>query len=306
MNTPLVFMRTEHVDHSQKLTEEVAMFNYLDAALVAAREVENLTRYKDRPKSLGAGRVGHPLAAAPWDRGCERALFFEKHQYPSDRPFPAKLYRIFDMGHAVENIGAENLRLAGFTVLTLDDYGKQFGFELARDSQDGHAHYKGFCDGVVVAGPARIGGKEDGLDLRYPFLWENKGMNNKKFEKFLSDGVERSHPHYYAQILQYQNFLQLYQNPALLTVENRDTGEMRVEFIRFNQKHCQAILDRAARVIAAKNPLQLARAADDFTKLPCKWCDYESSCRKAEESRPEANAHAQQSAPKWLNQSQKN
>ncbi len=304
MNAPLNFMRTETVNHEQKTTENVVMFQHLDNALVKARQAEEAGRYQNRPKSLGVGRVGHPLAAAPWDRGCERALWYEKNRYPSDRPFPGKLYRIFDFGHAGEKMVAENLRLAGFTVLTEDDAGKQFGFELARDPETGHAHYKGFCDGVVVDGPKRLGGEKDGIELKYPFLWENKAINSKKFDKFLSEGVERSHPHYYSQIQQYQNFLQLYQNPALLTMVDRETGEIRIEFVRFNQRHCQAILDRASRVVAAKGALQLDRAAEDYTKLPCKFCDYATQCRKDEESRPRADASAQQAAPGWLHQSQ--
>lgn len=304
MSQPMNFMRTDYVDNSKKVTEEVAMFSFLDNGLQKARQEEEKSRYKDRPKSLGAGRVGHPLAKAPWDRGCERALWFEMKQYPSDRPFPPFLYRIFSMGHSAEATIAENIRLAGFTLVTEDANGKQFGFELGRDPQTGHPRYKGFIDGVITAGPARIGGDKDGFDLKYPFLWENKAVNSKKFDKFVSEGVERSHPHYYAQILQYQNFMQLYANPAMLTMLDRETGHLRVEFVRFNQRHCQAILDRAARVIEAQGPLVLERAADDYTKIPCKFCDYASHCKEAEQNRPVAfDTTCEPVAPNWLNKS---
>ena len=293
-STPMNFMRTDAVDHSQKLNEEVAIFTLLDNALVTERQAADALRYVDRPKSLGAGRTGHPLAPVPWDRGCERALWFEMKQYPSDRPFPAKLYRIFDMGHAAEPIVAGNLRAAGFTLITDDGKGNQYGFAIAKDPETGHARYKGFVDGVITAGPESVGG----VKLKYPFLWENKAINDKKFEKFLAEGVERSHPQYYGQIQSYMNFLQLYANPALLTVLNRDTGEVRVEFVRFNQKHCQAIIDRAARIVEAKGPLLLERAADDYTKIPCKWCDFASHCKKAEENR--GGVGGQQQAPAWL------
>jgi len=298
---PMNFFRTETVDESQKLTEEVAMFAYLDHSLEQARYAEEKDRYKDRPKSLGAGRVGHPHAKLPWDRGCERALWFEMKQYKSDRPFPAKLYRIFEMGHAAEKIIAENLRLAGFTLITEDPQGQQYGFAIGRDPETGHARYKGFCDGVVIAGPEEIAmANGDKVKLRYPFLWENKGVSSKKFKRFSADGVEKSHPQYYAQVLQYQNFLQLYPNPALLTMLCRDSGDLRVQFIRFNQKHTQAIIDRAARIIEAKGPLVLERAADDYEKLPCKWCDFASHCKAAEANRASASSPEFQGAPSWL------
>lgn len=302
MNQPMNFFRTDTVDPSTKLTEEVAMFTHLDTSLVAARQAEEKDRYKDRPKSLGAGRVGHPHASLPWDRGCERALWFEMKMYPSDRPFPAKLYRIFEMGHAAEKIIAENLRLAGFTLITEDPQGQQYGFAIGRDPETGHARYKGFCDGVVIAGPEEIAlPNGDRVKLKYPFLWENKGVNEKKFNAFVANGVEKSHPQYYGQVQQYQNFLQLYPNPALLTMLNRNDGELRCEFIRFNQKHTQAIIDRAARIIEAKGPLMLDRAADEYEKLPCKWCDFQSHCKAAEANRG-GNSADPQAAPAWLKQ----
>ena len=301
---PMNFFRTETVDHSKKLTEEVAMFSLLDKSLVKIRREEEANRYKDRPKTLGAGRVGHPMAPVPYDRGCERALWFEMKQYPSERPFTENLYRIFSMGHAAEEIVAENLRAAGFTLMTHDANGNQFGFALAHDPQTGHPRFKGFCDGVIIDGPKRIGDEKDGVELRYPFLWENKAVNDKKFNKFVSEGVERSHPQYYSQMQIYMNFLNLYQNPGLLTMLNRESGHIRCEFVRYNQRHCQAIIDRAARIVEAKGPLVLERAAQDYEKLPCKWCDFKGHCQQAEQNRTTTDSSGQQAAPSWLSQSQ--
>jgi hypothetical protein len=204
-----------------------------------------------------------------------------------------------DMGHAIEEHVAKNLRAAGFNLITHTPDGGQYGFALAKHPETGEARYKGHCDGIVVDGPASIGSEKDSIKLKYPFLWENKSASNKKFEKFKAEGVERSHPQYYGQIQQYQNFLQLFENPALLTMVNRDTGELYPEFVRFNQRHCQATIDRAARVLEAKGPLVLERAADDYAKLPCRFCDYVEHCKKAEENRP-VNAGGLQQAPSWL------
>lgn len=300
MSAPMNFFRNEVVSHDQKLTEEVAIFSLLDKSLVAAREKEEEEKYATRPKSLGAGRVGHPMGPVPYDRGCERALWFEMKRFKSDKPFDHDLYRIFSMGHHAEDIVAENLRLAGFQLLTHDNNGNQFGFALAPDPTTGHPRFKGFCDGVIIAGPQKLGSDTDGVALKYPMLWENKAVNDSKFKKFCEEGIERSHPHYYAQIQIYMNFLQLFGNPALLTVLNRATGELRAEFVRFNERHCRAIIDRAARVIDAQNPLTLERAASDYTKIPCKWCGFASHCQKAEENRPSASSNSVQNVPTWL------
>lgn len=289
------FARTEHIDHAAKLNEEVAIQSFLDHMFVKKKEAEPKRPY------LGGSRIGHPMAPQPWDRGCDRALWFEHHKYPPLKGWPAHLYRIFEMGHAIEEIMLGNLRAAGFTVLAIDEQTKkQFGFELARDPETGIAMYQGHLDGVIVDGPALIGGEKDGLRLKYPFLWENKAVNTDKFEKFKAEGLERSHAMYYGQMQQYMNFLNLYQNPGLITVLDRNTGHIWPEFIRFNQRHAQATIDRASRVLAAAGALVLERANNDYEKMPCKFCDFIEHCKAAEINRTPPDAHAQQQAPKWL------
>lgn len=305
MNMPMNFARPETVSASDKLNEEFALFDLLDKSIVAKNEASNAERYKDRPKSLGAGRVGHPMHPVPYERGCERASYYEYKQYPSERPFPAKLYRIFDMGHAAELSVVDNLRAAGFTVVThqtLEDGStRQFGFALSYD-ENGNPKYKGFIDGVITAGPAEY----LGIKLKYPMLWENKAVNDKKWSKFADQGVERTDGRYYGQVMQYQNFMQLFENPCFFTYLNRETGDLRVELVRFNQRHCQAILDRVARILAAKGPLMLERAASDWEKIPCKWCDFKEQCKKDEANRGAANispsAQVTDQAPTWLKQ----
>lgn len=301
-HTPMNFMRSEKVDHNKKLLEQLAMGDLLEKSLVTAREAEEEKRYADRPKSLGAGRVGHPLAPVPYERGCERALFYEMKRYKSESPFPDNLYRVFSMGHAAEEIVAENLRLAGFNLITADEKGNQYGFALSPDPNTGHPRFKGFCDGVFIDGPAFIGREEDGLRLVYPFLWENKAVNDKKFKKFRDEGVERSHPYYYSQLQIYMNFLNLWQRPAMITFLNRETGEIACEFVHYNAKHCQAIIDRAARVIEAQGPLVLARAANEYEKMPCKFCSYRNQCQQDEANRTPHGAADFQETPEWMKQ----
>ena len=300
-NKPMNFARTEQICPSQKLNEEMAMVDILDNDLVRINEKKNAKRYENRKKSLGAGRVGHPMAPVYYDRGCERALYYEMRQYKSERPFPAKLYRIFTMGHQGEDLVAENLAAAGFVVATHDKDGNQFGFGLCIDPETGDPQYKGYGDGIIIDGPSELKAADGSIiPLKYPFLWENKMVNNSKYNKFKNEGVERSHPQYYGQVQSYMNFLDLYKNPALLTMVNRNTGEIYPEFIRFNKKHTQEIINRAARIIEAKNPLSLGRAAKSWEKIPCKWCDYKSHCEKDENERAQSAQNPTAQAPSWL------
>lgn len=296
------FSRPMTISPTQKLNEEMAMLDILDRSLVSAREADAAERYKDRPKSLGAGRVGHPMAEKPWDRGCERALHYEMKQYKKFSEFPAHLYRIFTMGHMGEDLVVENLRLAGFTIVTHDKDDNQFGFALCFDDE-GHPMYKGYGDGIIIDGPATIGHGDATIKLNYPMLWENKMLNHKGFEAVKTEGVEKAKPVYYGQIQSYQNFLNLYTNPALLTVCDRNTGHIYPEFVRFNQKHTQAIINRASKVIEARGPLQLERAAKSWEKIPCKWCDYREHCKKDEEERATSTSNPTAEAPSWLSNS---
>ena len=123
-------MRNETVNPSDKLTEEVEMFTLLDKALVSAREAAADLKYADCAKTLGAGRVGHPMAPVPYERGCERALHYGMKRIPSDRPLSANLHRIFAMEKAAKNIMRRNLELAGFEIQTADANGSQYGFAI--------------------------------------------------------------------------------------------------------------------------------------------------------------------------------
>lgn len=324
------FHRPEEVSLEQRLNEEEALTSLFATSLVAAREKEKADyRQKcideGRPyiKPLSVGRVGHPLALAPFDRGCERAMWYEFKEFPSEKPFDADLYRVFGFGHAAEPIVVENLRAAGFVVAThmrsdtgeLIDYPievvrghaklkdgevhavKQIGFAMAFDPVTKKPRYKGFCDGVILSGPKEF----EGVELKYPMLWENKALGDKSWKKVRDEGVEKAKPDYYSQIQQYQNFLKLSENPALFTYVNRDTGELRAQLVRFSQRHCQAIIERAARIIETKVAISLPRPVKDYEQLPCKWCAFRGQCQKDEEQRTStAGAGHPGQAPSWL------
>lgn len=257
-----------------------ALVEAIDNAIIKAERKRRTERYADRPKSLGAGSIGLP--GTGYADVCERALFYEYKQYPKDEGFPGKLYRVFNMGHDAEDRIAAYIKQAGFKLLTISPKGKQFGFELLPDPETNTPRMRGFLDGVVVDGPPEI----DGFKLSYPFLWECKALNNKKWKEMKSKGTIKSHPKYYAQTQVYMGVMNLMENPAMLTAMNRDTGELLFEFIPYNQSDAQSIIDRAKRVVTTQHPLELPRAADHYEQIPCKWCDFKSTCKAHESGEP--------------------
>src|SRR5690606_18331089 len=96
---------------------------------------------------LGGSRLGH---------GCERALQFEFAGAPKDegQEFSGQTLRIFEIGHALEDLAIRWLRGAGFDLYTRKGNrpdGEQFGFSVAGGRIRGHV------DGIIAAAPQLLG-----------------------------------------------------------------------------------------------------------------------------------------------------
>jgi hypothetical protein len=87
--------------------------------------------------------------------------------------------RIFEVGHALEELAIRWLRLAGFELYTQKATGGQFGFAVAGGRIQGHV------DGILAAGPSD-------LDLAYPALWECKTMNDKSWRDTVTQFMRRT------------------------------------------------------------------------------------------------------------------
>lgn len=231
---------------------------HIDAAQEAVRMGETPRGY------LGGSVLGNE---------CERQLAYQFHQCPVDegRHFKGKTLRIFDMGHDAETRMAEYLRLAGFTLLTERRNGKQFGFGLVWSDERNCYLISGHIDGVVTEGP-------DGLGIKYPCLWENKGLGNKKWSRVKREGIMAADYVYYTQMQTYMAYLELSENPGLFTAINRDTGELYAEMVTFAPNVAQKASDKGVRIIESNSPEELPRIAKERTFYRCKWCDYQDRC----------------------------
>ena len=244
------------LNHQPKFHEQVSAL--LDASIQRERGKQPKRSY------LGASRLGV---------SCERALQFEFTNTPKDEDgdFPGRILRVFDVGHALEDLVINWLRAAGFELYTRKQDGHQFGFSVAGGKIKGHV------DGILAAAPTE-------LDLTFPMLWECKTMNDKNWKETAKKGVETSKPIYAAQMAIYQAYMEpsvpgISANPALFTAVNKDTQEVWCELVPFNAALAQRMSDRAVKVLQATNAGELLpRIASQQTFYECRSCSWSNRC----------------------------
>ena len=244
------------LNHQPKFHEKLAAI--VDAALQAENAAGEKRHY------LGASRLGV---------ACERALQFEYANAPVDvdADFSGRTLRIFEVGHALEDLAIRWLRLSGFELYTRRKDGGQFGFSVAGGRIQGHV------DGVIAAAPAE-------LELAFPMLWECKTMNDKNWREMVKKGVAVTKPVYAGQVATYQAYMEasipgISENPALFTAINKDTQELWSELVPFDGGLAQRMSDRAVRVIQATEAGELLpRIACEPGFYDCKFCSWAKRC----------------------------
>lgn len=226
---------------------------HIDAAFAAKRAAELRREY------LGASAIGNP---------CLRALQYGYVGAPIDEGrMTGKSLRIFDVGHRFEEAAVEWLRMAGFTVDTIDPAKRgQWGFSILDDEGQGHV------DAILRGGP---------VPLAYPCLWECKALNEKGWQAIKKKGLAIAKPIYAAQVAINQAYLELHEAPALFTTLNKNTSELTHELVPFDQGLAQTMSDRMAQVIiATQEEVLLPRAYASPDYYECKWCDFAKTCWK--------------------------
>jgi hypothetical protein len=220
----------------------------IDRGLVEARAGQPRRSY------LGASVLGDP---------CMRKLVYEYRHEPIV-PFDGLTLRIFDAGHAFEELSIRWLRAGGFDLRDRNpNTGLQYEFETARGQIEGHA------DGVIVAGPA--------IGLHYPVLWEHKALNQKSWSDLVKRGLAASKEVYYGQVQLYMGYLQFAE--CLFTALNKNSCELYHEIVPFNLAEAQRLSDRAVDIIRTAEtsglPPRIAAQPDNFS---CRDCGFAPTC----------------------------
>ena len=132
---------------------------------------------------------------------------------------------------------------------------------------------RGHADGIIVHGSDL-----PGAYLIYPLIWECKAVNTKNWRAIERDGLEKTFPHYAAQVAIYQAYLDI-TNPALFTACNADTCEWLHFLVPFNVERAQLWSDRAVNIIKATRAGELLpRGFDDPEDWRCRMCPHKERC----------------------------
>jgi hypothetical protein len=207
------------------------------------------------------GQRAH-LGASIIGKACDQALWFD-FRWVTRVKHAGQLLRLFETGQREESRVVSNLRRTGATVLEVDpETGKQFRVTAV----DGH--FGGSLD-------ALINGLQE--SPRHWHVGEFKTHNAKSFKDLLEKRVRESKPQHYDQM---QIYMRL-KGPvwALYVAVNKDTDDLYLERVKYDQEHAERLLERATRVIFSLNPT-LAKLSENPSWFECKFCDHNAVCHK--------------------------
>ena len=152
---------------------------------------------------------------------------------------------------------------------------------------DVDGHFGGSLDGIAkapfpVAACEWVGGQmqllEEAIEIGEPFLLEFKTHNTKSFVALVTKGVKEYKPVHYMQMQVYMHKKDL--NYALYMAVNKNDDDLHIEIVRRDPVIGAALIAKAARVVAAKQPpLRIGKHA---SWVDCQWCDYKGPCHKNE------------------------
>lgn len=204
---------------------------------------------------LGASQGGDP---------CSRKLFYNfRHAIKTNHD--GRLLKLFQRGHKEEFTFEEELKKAGFNIITTDDSGKQF-----RLGTDKNKHVSGSGDGFAEV-------NTDAFEHFTKGEWvvvEMKTHNDKSFKKLVKEGVSLSKPTHIAQMNLYMRWSKL--TKALYIAVNKNTDELYVECVYLDDEFAQFIEDKMIHIVESHTiPVQLHT---DPTNWECRFCDYHSIC----------------------------
>ena len=192
-----------------------------------------------------------------------------------DAEFSASTLRTFDIGHCLEDLVAEWLRIAGFDLKTKNENGEQVGFSTAE------GRIKGHVDGIIHSFSEELASVVQETGQASRLLWECKTLNHKSWQETAKKGLMLTKPIYYAQVQLYMAYLELEQ--CLFTALNKDSSELYFELIPFDSETAQKYSDRAVQVIqASDNNEQMPCISSDPSFFKCKICGFRNVCRVKE------------------------
>jgi len=214
---------------------------------------------KEGPRAhLGASVIGGP---------CDRQLWLSFRWARQER-HSGRVLRLFRRGQNEEAELTKDLRAAGYEVMDLDPgTGEQFRFEALG------GHFGGSMDGIIRGIP-----EASGSDKWH--VLEYKTHSVKSFADLKKNGVEKSKPQHYAQVIVYMHLSgdtnESRMTRALYIAVCKDNDELYVERIKYVNATAKKLMARAERIVYSDDPLE--RVSADPSWYRCKWCHFSEHC----------------------------
>jgi hypothetical protein len=204
-------------------------------------------------KYLGASQIGTK---------CVRRLFYD-FRWCGGEKFDGRMLRLFARGNREEVEMVKLLRGIGLDVHTPNE-GNKKDFQFFDLSQ----HFSGTCDGVVSTDV--IG---NGAELEYAIL-EGKTYATERFKKLKQTGVKESDPIYFSQLQVYMGELKL--SWAMFFAVCKETDEIFIQWVPFDQTHFEVCLNKAELVINSESPPP--KYSTDPQSFTCRYCPHNQIC----------------------------
>jgi len=215
----------------------------IDTRLKTEQAIEDGLIVQDFRPYLGISGIGEK---------CPRSLFYG-FRMCSVKTITQRVARLFQRGHQEEPIIQADLRRIG--IWHHDDQ---------KEVVTGHGHIKGHIDDLLDFVPDAP---------KTTHLGEYKTHNDKSFKALKKQGMLKSKPTHYAQMICYMDELEL--KRGLYIAVNKNDDERYYERVSANPEKAKELIQRGVDIIGSEVPPTKMASS---TWFECKWCDHYEVC----------------------------
>ena len=210
---------------------------------------------------------GH-LGCSIIGRECDREIWYT-WRWAKSPDFPGRILRLFRRGHEEEPNVVKDLRSLGAEVHDAEPTpGQQFRVT------DIGGHLGGSLDGAIANVP--------GFGPTWMVL-EIKTSGSKPFAKLVKDGVEKTKPEHFAQMMLYMRGTGM--KKALYLAVCKDNDDIYTEVVDFDKATADAAFEKAKGIVEATKPP--SKISDNPSWWKCKFCNHKPHCQG--DDAPEVN-----------------
>lgn len=207
------------------------------------QKMESLTKLKRNSFCIGPSTIGQQ---------CQRKVFLNFRWF-SKIYLTARIERLFERGNIIEKFIVEDLKECGVKFISTQ-----------QKALEAEGHIKAFCDGILENVPG---------SSKQKHVLEIKSSNEKTFNSFVKNGVEKTKFEYIVQIQIYMHLFKI--KRGLFVIYNKNTDNLYFERIRYNKDIAIEYLQKGVEIINAK---EAPNKIPDDKKYLCTFCDFKKVC----------------------------